>query len=229
MPEGGFVDVGLLGIIDDRVKRALRRPQRTGTFAERTGDVTAMVSDDDGSGTVIPVLAPADLAVLPGDRVVMSQFGSQWVVLASISPDHGVELQYEYTAAGETVTSASYVDAPGLPSSDLRLFTKTRMNTVLVARVDATAFSTVSSTDLRWGVLLTNVESGVTYGPTLISSWYSGTNDRTPHGRQVKLTGIPMGRYDAKLQWQRFAGTGVITMTADDRYSFNLRETTLQG
>jgi hypothetical protein len=225
MPE--FFDAGMISIIDDRVKKALTRPQRVGTFVERLDDVNAMLVED-GTTTAMPCLVGSDVIVSPGDRVVFAQFGSGWVILTSLTPQ-GIELQYEYTAAGETVTSASYVDAPGLPALAQRTWMKRRPSTHVIARVDATAFSTVASTDLQWAVLLTDVNTGVTYGPTFICSWFSGNNNRTPHGRQVKIPSIPAAVFDVKLQWRRAAGTGTITMNADDRYSFNIREVTLQG
>ena len=226
MPE--YIDAGLLGMIDDRVRRALSRPLRVATFQERTGTVNATVTED-GAAVTMPVLIGSSVRAFAGDRVVMAQFGSDWVVIETLVP-RGVELQYEYTASGETVTSGSYVDAPGLPSLANRTFIKTSADTALIARIDATAFvaSGTGTADLQWAVNVENIDTGDNYGPTLIASWLSADINRTPHGRQVKLTGIPAGTYDVVLQWRRAAGTGTITMNADDRYTFNIRETTLQ-
>jgi len=217
------LDAQVLALVDDRVRRALNRPLRPGTFAERTGDAagTAVMDQDT---TAVAVLIGGDVIVSPGDRVVMGQFGSSWVVLASLAASWPAEIQYEYTAAGETTVTSVYADAPGIPAVAARTIVKARTSSSLIARVDATAFSTLANTELRWAVLLTDLDVGTTYGPTLIASWFSGNNNRTPHGRQVKLAGIPAGRYDAKLQWNRQTGTGVITMNTDDRYTFNIRE-----
>lgn len=222
-----FFDAGMIDIIDARVLRALKRPQRVGTFFERSGEITGSLVED-GTATAMPCLVGSDVVVSPGDRVVFAQFGSSWVILSSLTPQ-GVELQYEYTAAGETTTSASYVDAPGLPAVAQRTWMKRRPGSHVIARVDATAFSSVASTDLQWAVLLTDLTSGTAYGPTFICSWFSGDGNRTPHGRQVKIASIPAGTYDVKLQWRRASGTGTITMNSDDRYTFNIREATLQG
>lgn len=221
-------DVGLIGIIDERVRRAVRRPQRVGTFAERLTDVTGTVVED-GTAVAMPCLVAGHLVLFPGDRVLFAQFGSSWVILGALSQG-GVELQYEYQAAGETVTSSSYVDAPGLPAVASRTFMKLRPGSTLIARVDASAFMAVSpNTDLQFAVLITDINSGTTYGPTFICKMYSGDGNRSAVGRQVKVSGVPMGIYDVKLQWRRAAGTGTPTMNADDFYTFNLRETTLQG
>ena len=132
--------------------------------------------------------------------------------------------QYEYTASGETITSGTFTDCPGLPSQTNRTIIKTRTSSSLIARVDATAFSPAGTVDLQWAVYLVNLATGDDYGPTLIASWLSGDINRTPHGRQIKLTGIPAGRYDAIMQWRRATGAGTPTMNTDDRYTFNIRE-----
>lgn len=221
-------DYDLRAIVDERVQRALTRPQRHGAFGERTGQVTGTVVED-GTVTAMPCLVASDAILFPGDRVVFAQFGSDWVVLGSLTP-RGTELQYEYVAAGETVTSSSFVDAPGLPALAQRTWTKTRPATTVIARVDWSAFMAVTpNTDLQMAVLLTDVNTGVAYGPTFIAKMYSGDGNRQSAGRQVKIPGIPTATYDVKLQWRRAAGTGTPTMNADDQYTFNIRETTLQG
>lgn len=221
-------DAGLIGIIDDRVRRAIQRPQRTGTFAERVDDINGTVVED-GTAVAMPCLVSGGFNVMPGDRVIFAQFGSSWVILGVLA-QRGIELQYEYQAAGETVTSASYVDAPGLPAVAARTFTKLRPGSTLIARVDASAFFAVTpNTDLQFGVLLTDLNSGTTYGPTFVCKLYSGDGNRAAVSRQVKISGVPVGVFDAKLQWRRAAGTGTPTMNTDDFYTLNLRETTLQG
>lgn len=226
MPE--YFDAGIVAIVDDRVRKALRRPQRVGTFAERLSDITGTVVED-GTTTAMPCLVGSGLAVSPGDRVVFAQFGSDWVILQSLTPQ-GTELQYEYQAAGETVTSSSYVDGPGLPAVAQRTWRKLRPGTHVIARFDGSAFSAVSpNTDLQFAVLLTDLVTGTAYGPTFICKFFSGDGNRTPLGRQVKIASIPVGTYDVKLQWRRAAGTGTPTMNSDDFYSLNIREATLQG
>jgi hypothetical protein len=222
-----MLDAQVLALIDDRIRRALSRPLRPGTFADRTGDAagTAVMDQDT---VAISVLIGGDVLVSPGDRVVMGQFGSSWVVLASLGAQWPAEVQYEYTTAGETTSSATYADAPGLPAVANRTIVKARTSSSLIARVDATAFASVGSTDLQWAVLLTDLNTGTTYGPTMICRWFSGNNNRTPMSRQVKLTGIPAGRYDAKLQWRRAVG-GTVTMAVEDHYSFNIREAAPQA
>lgn len=217
------LDAQMLALIDDRVRRALTRDLRPGTFAERTGDAagTAVMDQDT---TAISVLIGGDVLVSPGDRVMLARVGSTWVVVLSLAAQWPAEVQYEYTAGGETTVTSVYADAPGIPAVANRTIVKARTSSSLIARVDATAFSTLASTELRWAVLLTDLDVGTTYGPTLIASWFSGDPNRTPHGRQVKVNNIPAGRYDAKLQWARQTGTGVITMNTDDRYTFNIRE-----
>jgi hypothetical protein len=226
MPE--FFDAGMVSIIDARVKRALSRPQRVGTFVERVDDVNAMLVED-GTTTAMPCLVGSDVVVSPGDRVVFAQFGSGWVILTSLTPQ-GIELQYEYQAAGETVTSSSFVDGPGLPAVAQRTWMKRRPGTHVIVRVDASAFFAVTpNTDLQFGVLLTDLNTGTTYGPTFVCKLYSGDGNRVPVSRQVKIANVPVGIYDVKLQWRRAAGTGTPTMNADDFYSLNIREATLQG
>jgi hypothetical protein len=217
------LDAQMLALIDDRIRRTITRTLRPATFAERTGDAagTAVMDQDT---TAITVVIGGDVLVSPGDRVVLAQVGSSWVVVVSLAAAWPAERQYEYTAAGETTVTSVYADAPGIPAVANRTIVKQRTSSSLIARVDATAFSSAGSTDLRWAVLLTDLDIGTTYGPTLIASWFSGDNNRTPHGRQVKINSIPAGRYDAKLQWARNTGVGTITMNADDRYSFNIRE-----
>jgi hypothetical protein len=217
------LDAQMLALIDDRIRRTITRTLRPGTFADRTADAAGMAVMDQDT-TAVPVLIGGDVLVSPGDRVVLAQVGSAWVVLVSLGAQWPAERQYEYTAAGETTVTSVYADAPGIPVVANRTIVKARTASSLIARVDATAFYTVASTDLQWAVLLTDLDVGTTYGPTLIASWFSGDLNRTPHGRQVKLLNIPAGRYDAKLQWRRAVGTGTVTMNADDRYTFNIRE-----
>lgn len=226
MPD--FADAGLIGIIDDRVRRALKRPLRVGTFAERTGTVYGKIVED-GTTTAMSCLVANDITLMTGDRVLFAQFGSDWVIVGSLTPQ-GVELQYEYTAGGETTSSSSYVDAPGLPAVDSRTWSKFRPNSHVMASVDATQFATANNTEAQWGVLLTDINVGTTYGPTLVAAWFPGDSaNRSAISRKVKIADVPVGTYDVKLQWRRSQGAGTITMNGDDRYTFNVREAILQG
>jgi hypothetical protein len=222
------MDAELLALIDDRVRRTLTRPQRMGTLVERTGDITGTAIED-GDVATLDVLIVGDKLIFEGDRVLLLRVGSALVAVGGFTPRWESELVYGYAAAGETVTSTSFVDAPGLPGSVAgRTFHKRSEQTSVTARVDATAFITgTAPCRLAFGCKLTDLDTGVVYGPqTMADFHFTATLDRNTLAGPTTFVGtVPAGAFDAKLMWARISTSGgTPSMSGDDKYVFSIRE-----
>jgi hypothetical protein len=219
------MDRELLTLIDGRVDKKNVRQLRPGTFAQRTSDTTGLVTEDAGV-TSMPVLVAGDLKVDPGDRVVMAEFGKDWVVLAALAPRWTSEIFWEYTFAGETTTSGSYVDIPGMPAAASRQFSKRSSSSSVIGDANISCYYTGGTTaELALAFTLTDVDTGDVYGPQRVAHDFTSANGiRLNFGGKSRLSSVPAGTYTVALRWRRVQGTGTVTTDANDSYDFSVRE-----
>lgn len=226
-----LLDAQLLAIVNDQVRRAITRPLRMATVVERTSDIEALVVEDAGVVSM-RALVFGDLLVYEGDRVMIAQVGSEWVVVGGLTPRWPAELHYMYISAGETTTSSSFVDAPGIPSDVAdRTFIKRSNLSAVEAFCCATCYiNGAVPTRVQWAAKFTDLNTGLVYGPLHMADHNFATAGQRHAQTGMRIfTGanqMPAGEYDAVMMWARVpAGTGTITTsTSEDRWEFRARE-----
>jgi hypothetical protein len=116
-----------------------------------------------------------------------------------------------------TTTSAAFVAMPGTPGLTIDKYYPAA-DTSLTCRCSYTLFSTVNGTDIRLGVRISGTDTEI------IQFFPTNANERYQTSGEVKVPGLAAGNYVVALVWRRASGTGTLTVSALDSFSFTVEE-----
>jgi hypothetical protein len=214
----------LLEIIDARVRASQRSTTATGTIASL--DVIGMLAmvTMDGSTLAVPVKVPGSVAAAPGDRCLLQQFGSDWVVTSAFSirwpEDKGINIM---AAAGSA--AGTFANMPGTPSFP---FTKRYGYTRLLWTVKITTFSATLGSRVYTQATATGPPGTFTQAVgqfQFANSTGAPPIDRLLAGWDQEQLNVPVGDYTATLQWRTdTVAPNSISVNAEDTITFRVRE-----
>lgn len=217
-------------LIDERIAFARTQDRAVGTVTARdTTGPGAMATILPGP-TPIPVKVAGGVAAGPGDRVMLTRYGTDWVVTASYSSGQLGEANRALESLPGTtgaLSSASFVDLSEFGSF---AFFKAFDATYVRVQVQAGAFAAGSSGQAArvfWAVRLVPVAGAAGFSATdypvggIVLSVLAKHETYTSMRR---LTGIPAGTYTVSLRWRRVSGAASVQADATDSVAVELDE-----
>lgn len=206
------VGFGVAELIRESRRLGLTWELRPGTVSTTNGSV--LLDGDSESLTVSSLIGALliDMRVM----VMLVPQGGNYVIGVLSTPIGQNQNGFSDNIVGPaTVTSASYIDLPGLSF----LFTKAYAGTRVLLSLDADAYSTVANTVVRYGGSINSADYNIT---ELVINNEINEHQRTS-GHTYVPAGIPAGTYTVQGRWARTAGTGVITL-GNSWHSMSARE-----
>lgn len=227
----------LLGMVEETVRRMLPslRGQDTalGTLVYRDPTGLAGRAVFDGSEIAVAVKVSGALDTRDGDRVALIRTGGYWTAVAALTMGGMGEANRRGAPTGTaTKDTVAYSDLTVIQSVPFA-----KLHTTTAVRVAATlsAYSTVATTHMRLGVVVTGNAyvdgSTQTSGDVDLTNFIFNTaNQHVPGiGGAARIINLPPGDYSAQIRWRRPSGTGVLTVDTNDWFTFEVDEIRRQG
>ncbi len=214
-PNAGTYNETWLAIMDQRVRAGQQTTQTMATVVATDPVALRLYVVVDGASLSTPVKLAGHVQAQPGDRVALTRYGADWVAMGNLSRIGGPNIgSVSVVGSAGTTSAASYSDLPGTPSFT---FTKRWTNTGMLLFASMSCYTTQNDSYLQVALKFTEASSGAVTTYLMFKERWSTALERAvwSHCRPV-AGGLAAGVYDVRPQWQRQAGTGVITENADD-------------
>lgn len=213
----------VLDLIDQRIRAAAGRDTAMGTVVERAADATTAMITIDGSSLAVPVKVFGNVPAAAGDRVGLTRFGSDWVVIgtftgATTSPLGSANVQTNLGSG--TLGLASYQDLPGTPGFT---FAKVQSDTVVRFAVAVSLFVTVANTYCLVGFQVNPLGVGSTVDYDVAAHLFNSSTVYHHFSGFVRVTDLPAGEYDVIGRWRIGSGSG--QMNADGNCTISMEAT----
>lgn len=216
-PNAGTYNATWLAVIDQRIRASQRTTQAMATVTATDPAALRLYAVIDGATLSTPVKMAGHVRCEEGDRVALSRYGTDWVVLGNLSRVAGpnaAAVSQEGTVG--TTTSASLADLPGTPAFT---FAKRWNDTGMLLFASMSCYTTANATFLTCALRFTAADGTITTY-TMFEEGFSTALER--HGWahcQEVAGGLAASTYDVRMRWSRSAGTGTLTHNADDHVS----------
>jgi hypothetical protein len=208
----------IIAMVDQRIDSRIRASHAVGSCMNDSSDSGVMVIFD-GSSQAIPCKVAGGMAVQANDRVLLTRFGSDWVVTNDYdTPLRNTIASFLGAPVAGTTTSGTYVDFPGPITFT---YEKHYSASNLFFNIALSNYVTVNTTTFAIGVLLGDGSGTV----DLVRNFFNVANQHMMWTSVRSVAAQPVaGTYTAKLQWARTSGTGVLTVDSNDWISFYMEE-----
>lgn len=206
----------LLQAIREQIARNTPRTMDQGTVQSVRSDSYRAMVVMDGSSVAMPVKTVGNVDAGVGDRVILSRYGSDWVIVGAY---HTGGLGYGYkneSAASGNTSSGSFT---AVPSATAFSISKRWDWTVLRLDLATSCFSSTASSRVEVGIQI----AGVPY--PLAKQFFATSVTRSAVVGFDTVGFIPAGDYTASVVWRLDAGVGPIQQQiADDWVSASVTE-----
>ncbi|MGW3608934.1 hypothetical protein ACWD6N_03445 [Micromonospora sp. NPDC005163] len=206
-----------LEIIDQRIRAHASPVTKMGTVQSRDPSGPRAMVTLDGSTLAVPVKVSANVRVHADDRVSLTLFGSEWVVVASFgaaAAGPNVET-LEIASPADTTFTTVNTDLVGASFPVAKELDATRMRVT----IHGSAYrSTATFCRFFYGVRI----NGVSYDVDKFT--FTNANDRNPFSSFATLPAIPAERYTVQVYGRTDVAAQTVRTVADDSWKIKWEE-----